>query len=171
METQAAPQNKRTWLIVFGALVASIFIYGLLCVILTQARTLHPVKPPEAGMSLGFHVVAVVALIAAIGWMHVTLGGKIGGTSIYGESQSLLMQPSAFQSNSIVALAIAESCTIFGLTLFFMGATIKDFLPFAVGTLLVDLFFILPRGLKYWASWERQQNATPQESNRSLQWR
>lgn len=150
---------KRVWLIIFGALVASIFVYGLLCFILTQARTLHPVKSPSATISLMFHVVAVVALIAAIGWMHVTTSGKIGGTSVYGENQSFLMEPGTFQTNSIVALAIAESCTIFGLTLFFMGATIKDFVPFALGTLLVDLFFILPRGLKYWANWEQEQKA------------
>ncbi len=154
-----ASPEKRTWLIIFGALVASIFIYGLLCVILTQARTMRPVKPPEPTLSLVLHALALVALLASIVWMHVKTSGKIGGTSVYGETQSNLMEPSAFQTNSIVALAVAESCTIFGLTLFFTGATIKDFVPFALGTLLVDLSFILPRGLKYWANWEQEQKA------------
>lgn len=149
METQE-PANRRMWLIIVGALVASVFTYVLLCLLVTQSRAALPIRlSPATTVSLVLQVLAVVALLASIVWTHVTTSGKIGDVSVYGERQANLMEPDLFRVQSLVALALAESCTISGLTLFFMRATIKSFIPFALGTLLVDLFFILPRGLKY----------------------
>ena len=108
---------------------------------------------------------AILALVASVAWMYVKTNGKIGDGSTYGVAKAELMSPSEFQTNSIVALALSEACTIYGLTLFFIGVAIKDFVPFAVGTVLVDLFYILPCGLKYWSNWEREQKAKEQPTN------
>jgi len=168
MSEPTAKADKKNWLIIFAALVGSVFIYGLMCFVITQGRVANPQsapKTPQDTLRWMFSAMAVVALLASLGWMHVKTSGKIGDGSTYGLAKAELMSPGEFQTQSIIALALSEACTIYGLTLFFIGVAIKDFVPFAVGTLLVDLFYILPRGLKYWSSWEQEQKAKGQPPN------
>ncbi len=157
--------NRQTWLIIFAAIVGSVAMYGLVCFFIAQGRTAHAQsapKPPADVLRWMFTAMAVVTLLASIGWMYLKTNGKIGDVSTFGAFTVQVMSPSEFQTQSIVALALAEACTIYGLALFFMGASIRDFAPFAMGTVLVDLFFILPRGLKYWSSWEQKQKSEAQ---------
>ena len=163
--------NRQTWLIIFAALVGSVAMYGLLCFFVTQGRIAHPQsapKPPVNVLRWMFTAMAVIALLASVAWMYMKTNGKIGDGSTFGVSKVQVMTPGEFQTQSIVALALAEACTIYGLALFFMGASMRDFVPFAAGTLLVDLFFILPRGLKYWSSWEQKQKSEAQGASSSF---
>lgn len=168
-EQNALPQtNRQTWLIIFAALVGSVFLYGLVCFFITQSRIAHPQnapKPPADILCWMFSAMAVLALLASIVWMYVKTNGKIGDGSTYGVAKAELMSPGEFQTQSVVALALSEACTIYGLTLFFIGVAMKYLVPFAFGTLIVDLFYILPRGLKYWSSWEQEQKAKGQQAN------
>lgn len=94
-----------------------------------------------------FASLGVVALVASVTWLHFSIDGKIGG-----EGRPASLSPAEFQSHSIVALALAEACSIFGLVLFFLGAPIQEFGYFAAGTLFIDFAFILPRGLQFWST-------------------
>lgn len=160
--------NRKVWLIIFGSLVFSLFTYGLLCFLITQSRIRNPQSAPHMPDEVRHWVLlsmGIASLMASVIWMYVKTNGKIGDGSTYGVAKAVLMPLDTFQTQSIVALAIAHACAIFGLLFFFMGAAIKDFVPFALGTLIVDLFYILPRGLKYWSSWEQEQKAKGQPTN------
>ena len=165
MNPASATPDKKTWLIIFAALVGAVFMYGLICFFITQSRIANPQSappPPQAAFRTALAFVAVLTLLGSVGWMYAKTNGKIGDSSTYGATKAELMTPADFQTQSIIALAFAEACSIYGLTLFFVGATLRDFVPFAVGTVLVDLFYILPRGLKYWSSWEQKQKLEAQ---------
>ena len=145
---------RQTWLIVFGALVVSVFSYGLLCYLIehspnprqVNAASVATMRPILIGMG-------IAALVASVGWLRFTIDGKIGDGG-----RDLALSPGQFQTKSIVALALSEACCIFGLLLFFMGAPMKEFAIFALGTLFIDLAFILPRGLQFWAAYEKNSH-------------
>ncbi len=168
MASASATPDKKTWLIIFGAFVGSVFNYGLMCFFMTQARLKNPLSapnPPTDVICWIIDALAILSLLAAISWMYVKMSGQIGGDPTYSLGKHKLIAPSEFQTRSVVALGIAEACVVLGLVLFYMGASIKDFVPFAVGTILVDVLYILPRGLKYWSSWEQQQKAEEQRTS------
>lgn len=148
------PNPRRTWLIIFAALVWTVFIYGLMAFLLdlSPSRQSPTGRPPDpTALRPIFYGLAVLALVASAGWLHFSTYGKIGG-----EGRKVELSPSEFQTNSIVALALAEACVILGLALFFLGAPLRELLIFGAGTLLVDLLVILPRGLAFWSYWERE---------------
>ncbi len=163
-----APQQgspKMTWVIIVFAMAMSVLIYGLLCFFLMQSRT------PPSGRSLAtmrpiVSAMAVLSLVAAIGWLQWKTSGRIGDTpAVLGDrSSAALMEPGEFQTQSIIALALAEACSIYGLLLFFLGAPITEYAVFAAGSLLVILLYILPRGLKYWAARENAEKHSGQNS-------
>ena len=163
----SAATSKTTWFIIFFALVVSVGIYGLLCFLMAQSRS------TPSGNSLGtlrpiFYVLAGASLLASIAWMHFKTYGKIGGSPVSpATTAATLLSPQEFQTVSITGLAMAEACSIYGLVLFFIGAPIMEFARFAAGTLAVDLLYILPKGISYWAAWEMQQKSGEQPSSRA----
>ena len=162
--------DKKTWLIIFAAMTGAVLLYGLFCFYVTQGRLANPLsapKPPVGVLRWILTALAAASLLAAVNGMYKT-NGKIGDCLKHGVSKAELMTPEEFQEHSIKALVNTETCAAIGLLVFLMGAPIKDFVPFAIGTLLVNLFYILPRGLKYWSSWEQEQKAKGQQANSSF---
>lgn len=152
MNGSQAPAARQTWLIIFGALVFSILIYGLLCFLIMQSPQPRNTNPASLAQMRPFMIAAAVgALVFSVVWLRVRVDGKIGG-----EGRPVTLSAGEFQSHSIVALALSEACAIFGLVLFFLGAPITEFAIFAAGTLLVDFAFILPRGLQFWSAYGRR---------------
>jgi hypothetical protein len=153
-------QQKQTYFIIFFALVGSVGTYLLLCFLMSQNR--RPLTPAPAVAGL-ITVLAIVALIASIAWLQFRTSGRAGDApAMSTTTPSALMSPAEFQTETIIAMALAEACAILGLLLFFMGGPLKGFIPFAAGTLAVDLAYILPRALRYWAAYEK-----PQQPNNS----
>jgi F0F1-type ATP synthase membrane subunit c/vacuolar-type H+-ATPase subunit K len=162
-------QQRQTYFIIFFALLMSVGIYVLLGFILSQSR--KPLPAPAEPLRLVFHVLAAGALVAAVAWMQFRTGNRVRDLAEVGTFSTRtgtirtattpprnVMTPGEFQTETIIALAIAEVCVILGLTYFFMGAPLVAFLPFAAGTLAVDLLGILPKALTYWRALERTQN-------------
>lgn len=138
-------EARQQWLIIFGALVASVAIYGLMCFFIAQNPKSHPAslvltqaRPVVIGLG-------IASLLASVLWLRFAVDGKIGG-----DGRPMTLSASEFQTRSIIALALAEACALFGLLLFFLGAPLADFGLFALGTLLIDFAFVLPRGLAFW---------------------
>ncbi|HVF10122.1 MAG TPA: hypothetical protein VNA16_04930 [Abditibacteriaceae bacterium] len=151
-------QQKQQYFTIFFALVVSVGIYGFLCFLLDQNR--KPMPEPAAALSLVVGALALASLVAAVGWLHFRTYGKAGDApSPATMAPPALMKPGEFQTETIIALALAESCAILGLLLFFLGAPLKAFVPFAAGTLAVDLFYILPRAVRYWSAYEKQRQS------------
>ncbi|RYX86269.1 hypothetical protein EON83_03330 [bacterium] len=149
-----AQSNRQVWLIIFGALVCSVLIYGLLCFFLEHSKSPRTTNPASLAQLRPFIIgLAVIMLIASVAWLRFKVDGKIGG-----EGRPVTITPPEFQSDSIVALALSEACAIFGLMLFFLGAPLQEFAFFAAGTLLVDFAFILPRGLQFWSAMDGRGN-------------
>lgn len=136
---------RRTWLVIFGALSASILVYCLMCFLIEHNNTTRHINPANVAQIRPFFIVfALAALIASVAWLRFRVDGKIGE-----DGRDLSLSAEQFQTDSIVALALSEACTIFGLTLFFIGIPLHEFAFFALGTLFVNFAFILPRGLMF----------------------
>lgn len=160
--------DRKTWLIIFAATTGAVLLYGVICFFMAQYRAANPIimsKLPSDVLRLISSMMAIIALIASVAWMYIKTSGKIGDGSTYEVAKAELMTPSGFQNNSLTALGLSVACSSFGLTFFFISATFRDFVPFALGTLLVNLFYILPRGLKYWSSWEQERKEKGQPAN------
>lgn len=141
-----------TWFILFAALTFSVVIYGLLCFIMEQDPKPRTINPATVAQMRPFFIAAAVGvLLVSVAWMRFRVDSKIGG-----EGRAVMLTPKQFQADSIVALALSEACSVFGLTLFFLGAPLKEFALFALGTLVVNFAFILPRGLQFWATHDRR---------------
>ncbi len=154
MQRNNPPANKRTWLIIFGALVWSVVIYGFLTFLLSQNPVSRPNPANAAPLRPFVYGAALLALIGAAAYLHFTTYGKIGG-----EGRAPTLSGEQFQTHSIIALALSEACSIIGLVLFFLGAPMQEFFGFAAATIVLDLVFILPRGLSFWANWEKQERS------------
>jgi len=149
--------TKATYFVIFFSLTFSVVIYGFLAFILSQSKTPRAVSPSLGTLRPLFYILAAVALLASIAWVTFRTQSQTGsgaGTTLDALS---LMPPQRFQTETIISLALAEVCAIVGLLLFFLGAPLVEFAYFAAGTLAVDLLFILPRAIGYWAAWESQQ--------------
>jgi len=106
---------------------------------------------------------AVAMLVASVAWLRFRVDGKMGG-----EGRELMLSPDQFQTDSIVSLALSEACAIYGLLLFFLGAPLREFALFGLGTPMVNFFFILPRGLAFWSAWEKSESSGANPLNRRL---
>ena len=154
MKPQPAPL-RQTWLIIFGALAFSILIYGLLAFLIENGATPRVVSAGLPALRILVTALALAALLASIGWLHFATAGKMG------DSNAPILTPAEFQTQSIIAMALTETCTILGLFLFFLGNTLAQFAPYMAASLLVYLGYILPKGLRYWAAWDASQQPKP----------
>lgn len=170
---QNASSARDDYETIFGALCASILIYGALVYILAQSSASRgvPVSSQPVNDTLRFilYGAAATMLGASVVFMQISMAGKIGDSRVLAQLTTPvpLMEPAQFQTFSIIALALSEACTIIGLLLFFLGGKAEHFAFFAAGTLLVNFLFILPKGLRYWSNLEAnaagrvENNKTP----------
>lgn len=133
---------RQGWFIIFGALVASVAVYGLMCFFIAQNPQNHPkslvlsqIRPVIAGLG-------VASLLSSVIWLLLGVGGA---------KRAARLTPVQFQTRTLIALALSEVCALLGLLLFFLGASFGEFAQFAFGTWLVDFAFILPCGIAFWA--------------------
>lgn len=148
---QSSVADRKTWITIVLAMAFSVLAYGLVCYLTLHNPQRRPPSPHLATLSPVLSGLAILALVASVCWLQSKTQRRMSGVG--GD----LMTPTQFQTESIVALAFAEMCAIFGLLLFFLGGTWQGFVPFALGTLAIDLAFILPKGIRYWAAWEVAQ--------------
>ena len=154
MQSQAA-NTKQTWLIIFGSLAFSVLIYGLLAFLIQNSQSPRVVSPNLPTLRIVVTGLALASLLAAMAWLHLATAGKMG------DSDAPILTPGEFQTQSIIAMALTEACTLMGFLLFFLGNTLQEFAPSIVASLLVYLGYILPKGLRYWAAWEDSQKPKP----------
>ncbi len=149
MSSQPPPQaTPKIWFPIFFGISSSVLIYGLLCYLITHNPTAkRHISPNLAELRPFFVALALMSLVAALAWLRFRVDGKIGG-----EGRPVALSPIQFQTDSIVALALSQACSVYGLALFFLGAPISEFAVFAFGTLFVNFAFILPRGIQFWST-------------------
>lgn len=156
MSTPASqPATRRTWLSILVALAFFTLMYGVLAFFIEHGKAPRVVPSGLPMMRAIMTFLAVAELAASVAWLQLATRGKMS------DSGGPILTPAEFQTQSIVAMALAEACSTSGLLLFFMGNTLRQFMPFIAGTLLVFFLFILPKGLRYFAAWEKSQRPKP----------
>ena len=136
---------KTAWIIIFGAMSATVLIYGAI------AFTFGPPgEPPETARPLRMALwgAALVLLFAA--QRIVAPFQKAAGTTAGPRSpEPPGPGPTGFGRRSVVALALTDAAAIIGLVLVFVGGSRSDFLLLGALTLLVNFAIILPAGLAF----------------------
>jgi len=146
---------RRTWISILVALAFGALMYGLLAFFIEHGKAPRVVSASLPTMRIMMTLFAVAELGASVAWLQFATQGKMS------DSGGTILTPGEFQTQSIIAMALAEACSISGLLLFFMGNTLRQFMPFIAGTLAVFFLFILPKGLRYYAAWEKSQRPKP----------
>lgn len=133
--------RRRTLLILWGAMVSSAIFYSGLAVFLSQTRSNlnGPYARPDhltGSLSLLPYLLPFALFPLGAGlYNRIALKGvetpRMGGRP--------KTQWSAVQIAFIVLLAVFELNVLVGLLFFFMGSPLEKFLPFAVGTIALDV--------------------------------
>jgi hypothetical protein len=110
--------------------------------------------PALAQVLLG---VALALLVAAFTW---TQYGVPAGPSVGPDAPSLDAQGERFLQRSLAASALAEAAGAVGFVLALLGGPLPEAAALLVASLFVQAALILPRGLAYWAAWERERPAS-----------
>lgn len=144
--------TRRGWFRAFSLSVGSVATIWVITLGLTQRPDQHPSDSVQF-LRLAFGVVSVFLLLLSVVWLQWRTTNK---KCVLGEE---IISPSKFQTDSIIALGIASTCTFYGLAIAIEGGTWNDAVWFALGTLAVGFAFILPKGIRYWAAWEVAQQS------------
>lgn len=150
--THGTSPNRLTWATIVFAFIGSVVMYGVLIYMLQQSGE-RTGSPSLDSWRLPATLLAIASLIASMVWTQLRL-------SHHGEQATAgrnLPSPQQFTTHTVIALAFAEACAVFGLLLFFLGASWVDFLMFAVPSIAVMVFFVLPRGNAYWEAQESRR--------------
>jgi hypothetical protein len=130
---QMSSPQKQVRIILMFAFMASVVIHGVLVIILSR----QPATPPAIFLENArgiCYTFAAAGLLTSVYWTLVKLTATV--------------EPARFQTEMIVALTLAEICSVAGLFVFFLGRNPADFWPFGIATLVVQGVFILPRVLQ-----------------------
>ena len=152
--------------ILWFALTASIFIYGITAYIVSQDRAPADVSD---GLQLGLRIAAIITALLSLSVMRVflsddrlrkamepeasseELAGQLNDEERLGKIQSLspaerklLRVPGLFFTPFIIRLVLNESIAIYGLVLVFLSHTFTPILPFAAAAIVLN-FTCLPR--------------------------
>lgn len=150
-------QERTVWFILFGALSASILMYGVVAAVLTSgaerpapAPTVHELLRPL------FYGISLVLLGLATVLPRLLAGGAGSASRNDPIQRSPRPTSRAFLTGSIVALALSEAAAVLGLVLCLLGEPITEFVLFAAAALGFNLLYVLPQGLRYWGTAERR---------------
>lgn len=144
--------NRLTWATIVFAFIGSVIMYGVLAYMLQQSGE-RTASPGLEAMRLPVTLLGIACLVVSVLWAQLRL-------VVHGEYASTtgdIPAPRQFITHTVIALAFAEACAVFGLLLFFLGASWTDFLLFAIPSIGVMVLFVFPRGIAYWRIWESRQ--------------
>jgi hypothetical protein len=153
------PASRTTWFILFWALTASVLVYGAVVHAMGQS-----VGRPSAANEVVHSVIRPILYL--VDFVVLTMAVVIPRSYIRKNTNpdpqapigtDPVPSPQVFQQASIVSLSLSESCAISGLLLFFLGEPAREFWNFAGLTLLFNLAYILPRGVRYWSTAQNQK--------------
>lgn len=146
------PSNRLTWSTIVFAFIGSVVMYGVLAYSLEQTGA-HVTSDVLEPLRLPVTLLGIACLVASVLWAQLRLSVQREFPAVAGA----LPEPRQFITHTIIALAFAEACAIFGLLYFFVGASLTDFLMFAVPSVVVMVVFVLPKGSAYWQAWESRR--------------
>lgn len=133
--------RRRTLLILWAAMVSSVVLYCVLAVIVSQSRTglSGPFVLPDYldGMLtfLPYLLPLLLFPVGAAAYQRLALKG-VEPSRFGGRPKT---HWGAVQTGFIAMLAIFEVNVLVGLVFFFLGSPLAKFLPFAVGTVALDV--------------------------------
>ncbi|MBU1700326.1 MAG: hypothetical protein KJ970_16025 [Candidatus Eisenbacteria bacterium] len=148
MQKKTNPE-KRNWIVIVFAFANALLIYGVICYIVTMNRPAVVQTSLLSDFRVGGYGLSALMLVAGF-WIFPR---STAGTIVLRET---------FMTKSIISLAFCDAVGIIGLVLVILGLPPVEYLPFGVLGLLSILFFVLPRGLRYWRQFEGGESGTQQ---------
>lgn len=125
-------QSPQTPTLICLAMIGSTAMYAALGYIL--APSVRRPAPPGTTLATILGIAAFVALLIAL-------------------LRAARLQPGlparSFQTEMVLALALAEAAALCGLVWLFLGGAFSGMLPFVLGSVAVQALFILPKVLAY----------------------
>lgn len=131
---QHNPKKVQTLFIIWGAMTFSALIYVFLAFMIDQQRTTNT----TAASSLKDYLTGPLQYVTYI--LPVLCGGL--GLTMFAMLANRASGSSYFskvQTAAIVMLAVFEANVLIGLVFYFMGTPFVKFIPFAVGTVALNL--------------------------------
>jgi len=125
---------KRVRVILVAAFMMSAGANALLVIILPIHAATVPAATIENVRSLCY-TIAAAGIVTSLYWAL---------TKLSRESDS-----ARFLTDTIIAAALAEVCSVAGLVLYLVVQKRAEFWPFAIASLMVQGLFILPRALQH----------------------
>jgi F0F1-type ATP synthase membrane subunit c/vacuolar-type H+-ATPase subunit K len=149
--------NRSTWLFVFAGMVNAVVLYALILWMIGRTGASAPATASVPRVA--FSIAAAACLFASMAWTRMRLRPQV---RIEAEVTEPVPPPDAgrFGRDSIVSLALAETAAIVGFAQgFLLHNGVVAYLPFAVGTLAIMLFDVLPLGLRFWRQMENDRGS------------
>lgn len=145
MNTNAGPKREG-WLVILFAMTAAPFVYyGIAGAVAASI----PDSPVYAALLPIFSVLALAELVlGAFVLSRAPRAGSGGLPALLAGAE--LATPQAFQTASVIGMALAEACAILGFVLVFVGGPVYMYVPFGAASVAVMLAVGLPAGLGYW---------------------
>lgn len=155
MDSPRPTPSRNVWLIIALSLAAAPLFYGFVGSILLAGD--RPASPAGTGaLRALLRAMAVLAPLASLAVTHFALRSPLRAALEPPHTEPLLA-PAVFQQRSVIALALAELTCIAGyLQIQMFGATLAEYAPYGLITLLVIVADIVPVGLGYWRAIEQR---------------
>jgi hypothetical protein len=150
MQPSASTATRATWIVLFAAMAAPVPVYGIVLLLAGSANSTPstPALPPA-----DFFAASAACLFSSLAWTRWRLRPMVPVEPAMSTGpEPPRPKPAAFVRASLVSLALAEACAVVGLAHGLLARTgITGYAPFAVGSLAVMAFDVLPLGLRFWA--------------------
>jgi len=135
----------RTARILHAALVGSLLVYAVVVHVIRGANALRPtLAEPTLGLvRVAFYALAagvvVVVLVLRSRWLTAEAAAALGR----GKERPVALR--LLQTRMIVCLALAETIGVYGLVLFVLGGSLRDFYVFLVPAFALQLLLVPTR--------------------------
>ena len=161
--TPTPAPTRPMWLVIWGALTLAPVVYTALAQVIATPQG----RPATFDtMRLAFIGLAVLQFVAGSVLMAkaASPGGPPAPAPPAGAASPTnareIAAPAAFQTRSIIAMALFESIAIYGWVLFLLGAPRAQILPWSAASIAGLVAIVLPSGLAYWRRWEMAASGT-----------
>lgn len=145
MNANAVPRRE-SWLVILFAMTAAPVVYYFVAGAVAEGI---PDSPVYAMLLPAFGMLAAVELaLGAFVLSRAPRAGSGGLPALLAGAE--LATPQAFQTASVIGMALAEACAILGFVLVFVGGPVYMYVPFGAASVAVMLAVGLPAGLGYW---------------------
>ena len=145
MATSTGPRRESWLVLLFAMTAAPVVYYGVAGAVAGGMAD----SPVYAALLPVFSVLALAELaLGAFVLSRAPRAGSGGLPALLAGAE--LATPQAFQTASVIGMALTEACAILGFVLVLVGGPLYMYVPFGAASVAMMLAVGLPAGLGYW---------------------